>query len=329
MIEYNGIEYDPYFILGVVEEDPLEHITSEYKKLVKIFHPDKIKDKSNHEKLQNRIDQFNVINECYNFIHNKKSPFLKSQVLPELNSQHTIDRKPIFKQNDTKSFNKNFENLKGLTPNDIGYDYKRMDPCSDFEQLRSRYQSDEFKISNVFDKKSFNHSDFNKMFEYNNHVNPISNANELTTYQTTDGFNAFGDVGSAAPVSSYNGILLTGNSDFNSENYTDYKQSFGNTNPINNTVPSDFTSRNHVDTPLSTSEFDNQIRLRKQQTFNVSNKSKAEHEQELLQKQQNALQKEKDQHKNYVLQYQHLYDQQTIEAAKNNKLITSPDLIFE
>ena len=35
MIEYNGIEYDPFFILGVVEEDTLNHITLEYKKLVK------------------------------------------------------------------------------------------------------------------------------------------------------------------------------------------------------------------------------------------------------------------------------------------------------
>ena len=359
----DNVAYDPYFILGVTPEDGIEHVSKEFKKKAKMLHPDKmsIQDKQDSKKVLKRSKQFKILSECFSFISNKKQSYNnngnnnKDHI--EIRNVGDIPQKEFDNSGELNKFNDEFNRLKVQTPNDFGYTAQRMPELSTttFERLKSEYNSDTFKPAQIFpgNNKKFDPQNFNKVFEYHQSQFSDNSSETALIHQTTDGFNAYnsgflsgsGDLGCAS-VSSFNGVMIVGDNfgesgiGYNDGNYSDYQQSFkAQKNPESNVVvPSDFKQKITKDTALSQQEMDKQIRLRKSNVSNVpsgsnlvmsgsgSNKANFHlQEQQLLETQRlnNERKAQKDQE--FILKYQHMYDQQTIQDAINKRLVTNQD----
>lgn len=356
-IMIDNVVYDVYFILGVTSDDTIEHITKEFKKKAKILHPDKmsLQDRNDPKKLSKRSKQFKVLTECFAFISDKKKSYNYSKnktqfeiinntdLLPQVfhnGEGHTRISNPIIDK-----FNDEFSRLKVETPNDFGYTAERMPELSstNFEKLKSQYQTETFKPVQLYSDKKFDQKDFNKTFEYHQSQYESSKDTALI-HKTSDGFNAYnsgflnesGDLGCAS-VSSFNGVMIVGDNfgetgvGYNDSNYSDYKMSFSSQkNPeAKIAVPNDFKQKINKDTPLTQKEIDTQIRLRKNDNFESSSgpsKNNYKKQEELLLQNQklNKEQKTKED-RDFILKYQHMFDKQTIQDAINKKLITNDD----
>jgi curved DNA-binding protein CbpA len=344
-IKIDNIVYDVYFILGVTSEDSIEHITKEFKKKAKLLHPDKlsIEDRKDPKKVLKKTKQFKVLTECFEFISNKKQSFnysrqnKHSQI--EIINNTDLNQKQFDNSNDLKFFNDEFSRLKVETPNDFGYDFERIPALDErnYEKLANEYNSDTFKPTKLFTGKKFDPKDFNKTFEY--HQSQFEEPETALIHKTTDGFNGYNsgflsganELGCAS-VSSFNGVMIVGDNfgesgvGYNDSNFSDYRQSFKKPKNPNSklNVPSDFKQKITKDTPLSQTQIDEQLRLRK----NIEIKSKeecyfTEQEKVLLQSQINEQKNKSQQDKEFILKYQNMFDSQTIQDAMNKKLVTS------
>jgi curved DNA-binding protein CbpA len=356
-IMIDNVVYDVYFILGVTSDDTLEHITKEFKRKAKILHPDKmsLQDRNDPKKLSKRNQQFKVLSECFAFISDKKQSYNynknktqfeiinNTNLLPQ--EFHTSDTHSRISNPIIDKFNDEFTRLKVQTPNDFGYTAERMPELSttNFEKLKSQYQTETFKPVQLYSDKKFDQKDFNKTFEY--HQSQFDNATETALiHKTSDGFNAYnsgflsgsGDLGCAS-VSSFNGVMIVGDNfgesgvGYNDSTYSDYKMSFQSQKNPNSkiAVPNDFKPKINKDTPLTQKEIDAQIRLRKNDIFDSSSgpsKSNYKKQEELLLQNQKLNKEQKAQEdREFILKYQHMFDQQTIQDAINKKLITNDD----
>ena len=345
-IMIDNIVHDVYFILGVTSDDTIEHITKEYKKKAKILHPDKmsIQDRNNPQKLAKRTKQFKVLSECFTFISDKKQSYnYSNKKIPiDIVNNTNLIQQDFSNNNELETFNDEFSRLKVQTPNDFGYTTERMPELSStsFEKLKSQYQSETFKPVQLYNNKKFDQNDFNKTFEYHQSQYESNTSTELI-HKTSDGFNAYnsgflsgvGDLGCAS-VSSFNGIMIVGDNfgesgiGYNDTSYSDYKMSFSSQrNPESKiAVPNDFKQNVNKDTPLTQNEIDRQIRLRKNDNFdNNSGLSKKQQEELLLQNQKLMKEKKAQEDREFILKYQHMFDNQTIQDAINKKLVTNDD----
>ena len=175
VITVDGKQYDPYFILDVTRDDTDKHISKSFREKVKKYHPDKYTEKKKKRKYE---QYFKILSESYRYIQDRKSNSsdLRNNYKKNKKTQNEEKNKK------TKKTHKDFEELnekcdkkiKNTNPNDFGYgdNYKRLGQIEDYEK-------ENLNICKQFGKKKFSLNEFNKMFEYNNSLNPISN--ELTT----------------------------------------------------------------------------------------------------------------------------------------------------
>ena len=333
--------YDPYFILGVSVTDTEEHINKAFKILAKKWHPDKNQHKSKND-LKNIKEMYNIIVESYNYIINQKTHFIinNKKNREEINIPKTqnLPIKSLDNSSELNNFNAEFEKLKVTTPNDFGYQVERIQNLSEYENF-------EHKPYQLFDNKNFNPNEFNKMFEYNQEKYQKNDSQELGLYyKTTDGFTAYnsGDVGNAANVSSYNGVMIVGDMygqtgvGYYDAMYSDYKQTFdGAKNPNNMiNIPDTYQSSIKIDDKLNETQSRKQIELQLKARQNIispssNSRSFKEEEQILLRKQDEQILQKIEKDKKLILQYSNMYDKDTIEAAFNGQLITNSDYVNE
>ena len=219
VITIDNKQYDPYFILDVTKEDSLEHIKKSFRGKVKKYHPDKYTDLLKKEKYEK---YFKILSESYQYIKNKRQDTSVCQNKSKGGEQ-------IKKNIDLDNFNKTFE--KSKDPNYFGYgdDYNRIERIEDYENIDVKY-------CNQFENRKFTTKEFNKIFEYNK--NSEDDKDKVVTksmiHKTTDGFFGYNtsDITNCALVSSFNGLLVTGDNFGESgigywgNNYSDYKFSY-------------------------------------------------------------------------------------------------------
>ena len=341
----DGETYNPYFMLDVVPDDTESFITKSFRKKAKLWHPDKIRS-NNPEMIREAQIHFKVLVDSYEYIINKKHSFNHSKKREHIDvtNNSKLNPKAIDNSSDLELFNEEFKRLNVTSPNDFGYEIKER--LTDIKQ----YDNFSYRPHKIFDPKQFNRNDFNKVFEYQQQLYNSNETNDVSLYhKTTDGFNGYnaGELGNAANVSSYNGVMIVGDTygqtgmGYYDTQYSDYKKSFdGAKNPETDiVVPETFKSHtNQKIKPLSKSETSKQIELQMQHRNNLyasNNASYSKHdfklqEQILLEKQSLELQQKLEQDKRMMLQYQHMYgDQSLIQAALDNRLVTSADYVNE
>jgi hypothetical protein len=337
----DGETFNPYFMLDVVPDDAENFITKSFRKKAKMWHPDKIKSKDPIQIKKAQV-YFKVLVESYEYIINKKrSVNHKNREHIDVANNTNLPTKKIDNSDELELFNNEFDKLHVKSPNDFGYEIApRLKDTKDYDDF-------EYKPYQLFDTKQFNSNDFNKLFEYQQQQHGNSNMEVGVYHKSTDGFNGYngGDLGSAASVSSYNGIMIVGDTygqngvGYYDANYSDYKKSFeAAKNPLNKVaLPEEFESTTSKKVkPLSKQESQRQIELQMQHR-NIDMKSGGHgkqnfklQEQMLLEKQELQLKQKLEQDKNMILQYQDMYgDKSLIQAALDNRLVTSADYVNE
>jgi curved DNA-binding protein CbpA len=338
----DNVKYDCYFILGVTPTDSVEQIQKTFKKKAKLLHPDKLSldDKKNKALVEHRQKHFNILVACFNHLINKKQSYLASKKKRSqdirVKMSDNLETKQFDNHSELNSFNDEFDRMHVSTPNDFGYEVKdRLTKVEDYEAFN-------YTPVRQFNSKQFNNDDFNKAFEYHQEKAGQKSISEgALIHKTTDGFYGYntGDLGNAASVSSYNGVMIIGDNfgstgiGYSDSYYSDYKQSFsGPSNPETRlSIPQDFTPTPKKNQALTKSEMQKQLALQ-QQHRNIQNTSSGPsrmnfrmQEDILIQAQQQELKKKEEQDKQFILQYQHMYDQNTIQDALNKRLLTSAD----
>lgn len=324
-------EYDPYFILGVTESDPLSHITKIFRQKAKLLHPDKLtaSEKQDQKLVKHRTKHFKILVECYEYITSKTKEFL-SKNDQQFNESEILN---FANNEDVDKFNQDFMKSRVDQPNDFGYSVERITNEKDYENF-------EYKPAQIFDSKNFNPTDFNKAFEYQKtQFEGEGNITGALIHKTTDDFYGYntGDLNGVATVNSYNGILITGDNfgqsgvGYSDGNYSDYKQTFNAAkNPDSLNIPTNFNYNSDVK-KLSKTESDLELRRLQELRNNVtpiSNLSFKLQEKELLKKQQDSIKEKEENDKNFINKFKNMFkDKNLIEDALNGKLIkdTNPN----
>jgi curved DNA-binding protein CbpA len=329
VITVDGKQYDAYFILDVTRDDSDKHISKSFREKVKKYHPDKYIDKEKKTKYE---QYFKILSESYRYIQERrsvsgdlrkdyKSKKINNDKVPSLDSKVPKNKKTTRK---TKTHN--------INPNDFGYgdDYKRMEKIEDYEK-------ENLNIFKQFGKKKFSLNEFNTMFDYNRRNEDQDNiTSKALIHKTTDGFSGYNsaDFGNSALVSSFNGLLITGDDlgergvGYWGANYSDYKYSYkrGTKNPDRRIqVPKDYN--------YSSKKFDENIDKKyseykcnyNNENFKTKERINFKTEQDIFyEKTYNKL-LEKEQHdKKMVMKYIDQYDEQTIKMALTGELDKTP-----
>lgn len=340
----DGISYNVYFIMDCTPEDDDVFVNKAFKRKAKIWHPDKmpLQDRNDPVKFNKQQHRFKVLVESYEYITSRRM-FSSNQKSREQIDVRRNDNLSIgnFNDNDElrSKFNQEFDKSRPQNPNDFGYKTDRMVNIED-------YENQDFTPIQIFDPSKFNPNDFNKAFEYSQkQTSPASN--ELGLYhRTNDGFSAYnsGDLGGAACVSSYNGVMIVGDNfgdsgkGYYDTNYSDYKMSYEmSKNPDSQlNIPDDFRESNRTTVPLTEAESRRQLELQMQyRSMNIAPEgSGSKHdfklqEQLFLEKQEQEMLAKIENDKKFILQYKDMYDNQTIEGALNRNLVSSKDYVSE
>jgi curved DNA-binding protein CbpA len=328
IITIDGENYDPYFILGVTSDDTDDHINQVFRKKVKKYHPDKTSDKKDKKKYEY---YFNIILECYGYIKEKRKSTQKlkkrsgggSSSISSKNKTKTLTKEELDEFN--KGFEKkcNIESRKGKE--------KRL-------QKIDEYINEEPVIEKQFSKKKFSNKDFNAVFDHNKNLHEQDVSSNALIYRTNDGFFGYNasDVGNCAMVSSYNGLLVSGDTigemgkGYWSNNYSDYNQSFGNAikNPKGKLNMEKVYKENkkHTLEPKVKTTFNEY--QKSYNTFKYTVQDTYNKEQDKLFKRtfDHLLEKEKwDQQ--VVMKYKDQYEPEVIEQALNGELEMVPTLM--
>lgn len=349
VITVDGKQYDPYFILDVTKDDSDKHISKSFRSKVKKYHPDKYVDKEKKIKYE---QYFKILSESYRYIKDKRSEggdlktkYKNHQKQKSCTETTSIEIKNKVKKTRNKKTRKDFDelnsscnkNLEELDPNKFGYgeDYKRIEKVED-------YENENITICKQFGKKKFSLKEFNRMFEYNrrNEDNDKITSKALI-HKTTDGFAGYNssDFGNSALVSSFNGLLITGDDlgergvGYWGANYSDYKYSYkrGTKNPDRRIkVPEHFipeTSNKKYDENVDKKYSEYKCNYHKGTTA-FKNTSNFKNEQDILYKNtyNNLLEKERSD-KNMVMKYINQYDNHTIKMALEGELDKTPTYI--
>lgn len=328
---------DPYFILDCVPEDSVSNITKSFRRKAKIWHPDKLKS-GDKDQIKLYEQRFKILTISYEYIMNKKKGGINSGSYKQdvtIPKNTSLPVKNIDNTDELRQFNQEFVKNNALKPNDFGYNAKRMENLKEYDEFN-------YKPSQLFSADAFNPVEFNKTFEYNQEKQGMSSTNEVGVYhKTNDGFDAYNgsDLNGIANVSSYNGIMIVGDSfgetgvGYYDSNFSDYKQSFMSPkNPdVNLNVPSNFKSSPAVDKPINKKQFQQQINLQLNHrsvgsgSGGASKQNFALQEQKFLEQQQINLKQKIEDDKNFISQFKNLYQPQVIEDAFSGNLITNAD----
>lgn len=317
MEKIDGNDIDPYFILDVVETDDITFITKAFKKKAKMWHPDKMSKENLLDpiKVERTKNHFKLLVQSYEYIINKmRYTGLNSSKKETIDipKSKNIDYNSSDLNSKNDSFNKEFEKLQVSKPTDFGYDTKRLANIEEYDKFNHKPD----KIT--FQEKKFNNDEFNNIFEYQQ---AEQESQPLTPYDTTnDGFSAYngGNLGCNSFVSSYNGIMITGDTfgqsgiGYYDTTYSDYKNTFSSSkNPTSNLkIPTDYKP--------SEKQFNNE----KIGPDNTDIKTVFENKESSISLKQQQQKLEQD--KKIILEYKHLYSDQTlIENAFDGNLINN------
>ena len=131
MLDIDGESFDPYFILGVSEDDTTEHINKIFRRKAKLLHPDKMNeiDKQNKQKVFQRNKHFKILIECYEYIMKKNTSFLGNNdfaLQSYDNSEFVLE-----------DFNKKFEKIRSTehTEEEPGYNVNRMTNINEYKDM--------------------------------------------------------------------------------------------------------------------------------------------------------------------------------------------------
>ena len=285
--------------------------------------------------------------DCYAHILGNKNDYHSKRRSDEAINIPSFDDLPTKRfdnSDELNTFNAKFSTMRMESPNDFGYHTERIaaldDDGKNFEDLKRQYSTSQYRPQQLFDKKNFSPQDFNKAFEYQQtQFDGRTDDSQLVIHKTTDGFSGYNSatLDNCAYVSSYNGVLLVGDNfgqsglGFNEGNYSDYRQTFNAPkNPDALNVPDTFVATPLKVKPLSKSEMEQQLRLREEQ-LQYSDVGKGSRRnfnaqtEELLEKQQRDLKNKIADDKKFILQYKHLFEEQTIQDALNGNLLTNQD----
>lgn len=321
--------YDPYIILGVVQDDTDEHIAKAFKIRAKKYHPDKAR-KNNTEEIKKYEHRFKLILKSYEYIKNKRTNNLKNN---HQNIQKEVKTK-FSTTEEIKQFNENFEKATGISPNDFGYgDYKRMESVDDYKEFK-------INIINQFRNKKFSSKKFNKIFEYLQSLEDDNsdNQNKSLIHKTTDGFYGYNtsNLNNCAMVSSYNGLLITGDNlgesgvGYWDSNYGDYRLIYKKPkNPDKQIkLPSEFKSRvDDTEKTVKTRDYKKYTNEYNNTNFKRNNVSFQNEQDIIYKKSLEQLVEKQEEDKKMVLKYINQYDNETIQQAMNNTLDKSPNFI--
>ena len=214
--------YDPYFILGVDNDDDLEYIIKCYKYKAKKYHPDKATNEK--ERIKNE-KKFKILNKCIEFIKERRE-------------NSFIDTSKRKKESETKiKENKNFSNKKKLNEFNELFEEKCKRNLKQKKEIdKPKEEIDEKDIINQFKSTKFSNEKFNLIFDYNLLKNnkELDNNKQIIHY-TTDGFYGYNtsDLDNYAIVRSFNGLLISDDLIESNEinygnNYSDYNDIYKN-----------------------------------------------------------------------------------------------------
>lgn len=189
-ITVQGVQVDPYFMIGVTPDDDAEQMRKAFKRRAKKYHPDKVP-------MCDREDatiKFNIICECFEYIMKRRA-------------DHWDHKRP------RRSLEKcKYENCHQMTSTqeDTTKRYKNQEEYKKFD-------AGEF-CSNQFTGKRFSIDRFNKIFEWNaqKHVSKETKEKGLSSVRPLLQDTSY------ALVHSYNGLMINGD-----EQQCDFKQQFG------------------------------------------------------------------------------------------------------
>lgn len=337
IIVIDNEQYDPYHILGVTKDDEDDIIKLAYKKRAKKYHPDKAITKTDQKKFEKR---FRIIVESYEYIKKKRLNYKikhnNSKKYSNSNSNNSNSKKKYASEEEYDEQEEN--DNQDEDPNNFGYgEYNRLSNIDD-------YDVNQYQYVNQFKDKKFSNKTFNKIFEHNKkkYEKTISSEEKMKralVHKTTDGFYGYNtaDLDNCASVSSYNGLMLTG--DRFGENgigywnnvYGDYKLSFqGCRNPNdviellnenNNEDEDEKYIKNKMDYKKYIKQYNETNKPIIKTTFNEQQKQLYDNNMQSL------LDKEKED-KEFIMKYSKKYNKSIIQQAIKGELETSPNLIY-
>jgi len=289
-ITFEGLEYDPYFILDVTPDDSDEHISQAFRKKVKRYHPDKTTNPHKKERYQ---IYFQIIHLSYKHIVKKRRKVALETHQDAVNPNTNICE---------SSFGR-------------GYQTERMSTLDDYSKDSNVLQQ---LAVNQFAKKKFSTSQFNALFSYNQQLQKSNEpqVNEKALIKSSDGFYAYNSLQSenCANVCSYNGLMISCDNDnevgYWGPSYSDYKQTLL-TNITKNPskpliIPQNFKQSSNKPSTVSSST------LSTPDLFNM---------------QLNDLAQKEKQDKEKVLQHIKVFDPHLARQALDGELEMSPSLI--
>ena len=181
-IEKNGFDY--YKILGVDKDTPISDIQKKYRKLLAKYHPDKYKNLSEKErhakelqftlvqtagkiltdedaKKMYDIEQKTIKNQDFKNQKNTFEDFIKLQESGM--TEETKHKAQLEFTSETSKLNK----LRGFDPEKMKEKLTKTDLDKETENLIARRDTDLIEVShkNIFEGRTFNPSEFNKIFE--------------------------------------------------------------------------------------------------------------------------------------------------------------------
>lgn len=308
-ISIDNVQYDPYYILQVTKDDSDDHIAKAYRKKAKKYHPDK----TPIEKREDYALKFKIVTEAYNYIRKRRINTIKT---------NPADKTPADQMDLTNEL---------TDPNKFGYgEHQRIQTIEEYEDFK-------VQLINQFQDKKFDHTEFNKLFEYNKTLQKENDKDvKAIVHRTTDGFFGYNtaDTGSCAMVHSFNGLMITGD-DFGEagvgywgDGYSDYKKTFtGVQNPDTIVqVPIDYEPPEKINENKSFEEYkksyeNTQITaVRKHTTFKKE-------EEIMCKKVMNTLIEREKEDEAFVEKYAKQYKPEIVRAAINKDLDRSPTLL--
>ncbi len=323
-IKIDGEKIDPYFILGVTEDDSDEKLYKMYKQKAKILHPDKAKgrDKKLCEK------NFRILKESYEFIKDEKRGKNNNDIkkLREVKREkYKEEESKNFKTKKEKEiFDKNYEKKreKLQKPEDFGHkNHKRIKDVKEYDNLN-------VDIDKILDK--FSNKKFNKLFEYFKYKNKKEDDKEKgLIHKTSDGFFAHNSgITKQMPVSVYNGLLLAGD-DYGDEgkgyygdDYADYLEVL---NAIKNPRKGEIDIKKILRQKIKKEEIKKRNLEELQEKINIPRGSFVRENENFELNKSKQIREEIDRAKNLIMKYKDIFGDELIDQAQRGLLEMSPD----
>ena len=178
--------YDYYKILGVSPNTEISEIKRKYRHKIADYHPDKLRFLSDSKK-KLKSEQFQLIRLAGEVLTNPEKKKIYDLQSKTLKSKDFLNQKSSFDEflelqkteltDDKKrtaelEFKKNKEKMdliRGFNPADLDVKYDSHTSKKLFQDLQAQRDMEEFELAqkNIFEGRSFNPSEFNKMFEKN------------------------------------------------------------------------------------------------------------------------------------------------------------------